>query len=40
MLNFRKLIPDRVRASGKDMISTGDVNFSMDSGGELRKMAA
>ena len=40
MLNLRRLISDRVVASTKGMISTEDVNFSVDSRGELRKMAA
>jgi hypothetical protein len=39
-LNLGKLIADRVVASSKGMISIEDVNFSVDSRGELRKMAA
>ena len=39
-LNLRRLISDRVVASSKGMISTEDVHFSVDSRGELRKMAA
>jgi hypothetical protein len=38
--NLGKLISDRVLGSSKDLISAGDVNFSVDSRGKLRKIEA